>query len=393
MARSDHFEKNHLKESLSNMPESMPISNMRFSSPLLVRYLAKKFFLSIILSVFVMTSFVALVDGLEMMRRFASVENMNALSIILLILYKLPSLILQVFPFCILLASLVCFSGLAKSHELIAIRSSGIPARQFLLGPLLLCFALGLLDVFAISPTAALLNDKYERIENTVFPGSAEGLLTEGGSIWLKQSERERYEMLIYADKLADRGRNLHKVSVFRFAPDGRFIRRMDAESMSLVSGRWEMQNVIMLEPDKPSERLNRFVLPTSLTLETIQNSFSSPASLSIYSLPGFIKSLKAVGFPSEEHQLHFFQLLAKPAFIMAMFLLGIPFALHFSRQRGVGTMVLIGLVFGFCFYFFSNFVGAYSLSGRLNLLVAAWAPAGIAILLALALFLHYREE
>lgn len=375
------------------MPDTHKHSAVRYSGGLMVRYLAKRFLLSILVSVFIMTAFVTLIDGLEMMRRFGSVEGMSGLSILMLITYKMPALILQVFPFCILLASLVCFSGLAKSHELIAIRTSGIPARQFLLTPLLLCFILGLLDVFLIGPSAAVLNDKYERIENQIFPGSAEGLLTDGGSIWLKQSESERYEMLIYADKLENSGQELHKVSVFRFAPDGRFIRRMDAESMKLSGGRWEMKNVIMLEPDKASERLNRFVLPTSLTLETIQNSFASPASLSIYTLPSFIHSLKAVGFPSEEHQLHFHQLLAKPALIMAMFLLGIPFALHFSRRRGVGSMILIGLVFGFCFYFFSNFVGAYSLSGRLNLVVAAWAPAGIAILLALALFLHYREE
>ena len=375
------------------MTEMFTPSETRYNGGLVLRYLSKRFFFSILLSVLAMTTFVAMIDGLEMMRRFGGVESINGFYIILLMLYKLPALMLEVFPFCILLASLICFSALAKSHELIAIRSSGVPARHFLLGPLMLCMILGLVDVFAISPASALLNDKYQRAENTLFPGSAEGILTEGGSIWLKQSEKERYEMLIYADKLEDRGRNLHKVRVFRFAPDGRFIRRMDADQMSLVAGRWEMQNVIMLEPDKPSERLNRFVLPTSLTLETIQNSFASPDSLSIYSLPEFIRSLKAVGFPSEEHQLHFYKLLAKPAFIMAMFLLGIPFALHFSRQRGVGTMVLIGLVFGFCFYFFSNFVGAYSLSGRLNLLVAAWAPAGIAILLALALFLHYREE
>ncbi len=63
------------------------------------------------------------------------------------------------------------------------------------------------------------------------------------------------------------------------------------------------------------------------------------------------------------------------------------------SRRGGIGNLLLIGLTSGFGFYLFSNIIGAYGLSGRLNIALAAWTPTLIAALIGLALLLHFGEE
>ena len=50
------------------------------------------------------------------------------------------------------------------------------------------------------------------------------------------------------------------------------------------------------------------------------------------------------------------------------------------------------GLGTGFVFYFFSRFTYALGLSSTLPLILAAWAPTAVALLLGLA-YLFHRED
>jgi lipopolysaccharide export system permease protein len=233
---------------------------------------------------------------------------------------------------------------------------------------------------------------QYEHVHNDIFPGSTQGLVTNGGQIWLKQQEEDR-DILIYAQNVTEQGHKLEKATLFVFNKDGVFQTRVDAEKMFLTDEKWILSNIVKIKPGVPSEKYDRYILPTTLKPEMIQNSFTSPNTLSVWEMGKFIKLLKDTGFPSQKHELYWHKLMASPALILAMFLLAAPFALHFSRNRSTGSILLLGLVFGFLFYFFTNLVSTQGLSGAINLAVAAWIPTAIAGFLGLSFFLHFREE
>lgn len=364
----------------------------RRSSPTLVGYLAKRFIISIFAAGIVIIGFIYLMDVIELLRRLSKVPNVSEYLALQMSLYKLPHLALEIAPFAILIGTIMCFTLLSRSHELVALRSAGLPARRFLIPPLLVCAILGGLCVVFVNPLAATLLKKYERLEQELFPGTAHGLVTEGGSIWLKQPEKA-YDLFIYARKVSANGRELDNATIFVFNKEGTFTERLDAETMKLMNGEWRLNRVFRFGVGEEITWDENWNFATTLTPEVIQSSFNSPQSLSVWELKQFIDLLKQAGFPSSAHEMHFQRTLALPAFMLAMFLLAAPFALRFSRLHGMGQVLLVGLGIGFAFHFFGNFTAAYGLGGRLDILLAAWAPTAIAACIGMALFLQFREE
>jgi lipopolysaccharide export system permease protein len=361
-------------------------------SPTLALYLGKRYLTSIFLTALVISTLVFILELVEISRKLGTKTGLEEGIGLKMVFLKMPDMVLQIVPFIILLGTLICFARLTKNQELTAIRACGLPARQFLVPPIVVCLAVGIFNVLAFNPLAATMLKQYEHIHNEIFPGSTQGLVTNGGQIWLKQRE-ENEEILIYAQQVTENGHNLEQATLFLFDSRGNFETRLDAKKMVLKEKEWLLTDVVRITPGEPSEKTDSYILPTTLRPEMIQNSFTSPNTLSIWEMHKFIALLKSTGFPSQKHELYWHKLLASPALILSMFLLAAPFALHFSRSRSTGSILLLGLVFGFLFYFFTNLVSTQGLAGAINLAVAAWLPTVIAAFLGLSFFLHFREE
>ena len=132
--------------------------------------------------------------------------------------------------------------------------------------------------------------------------------------------------------------------------------------------------------------------LETQLTGAKILDSFASPATISFWSLPGFIELLEKAGFSAQRHRLQWHRLLAVPLLFAAMVLLSAGFSLRHSRRGHVGLIMVLGMLAGFLLYFLSNFVHALGLSGKIPVILAGWAPAGISLMLGTTMLLHLED-
>ncbi len=137
---------------------------------------------------------------------------------------------------------------------------------------------------------------------------------------------------------------------------------------------------------------LPEFRMPTQLTLDQIQDSFSAPATFSFWQLPGFISVLEKAGFSALKHRLHFHSLMAMPLLLGGMLLLAAVFALRPPRRGRTGIMIVIGLVAGFMLYFMTNIIYALGAAGDLPIVLAAWAPSLIVVMTAGAVLLHLED-
>lgn len=358
-------------------------------------YLAARWTGTLLLTLLALSVFIYLIDLIELMRQTAG-RHVSVAKTALMSLTKQPDLMLQVLPFAILIASLIWLNQLNRRQELVALRAAGLPARRIILAPMLACMVVGLAALFVLNPIAATLLKKFDSWQSDVMPGNVKGILTSGGSIWLKQEEIDdgrKRTFFIYGRSVASSGQSLGEATVFVFDGNGDFLARLDATQAMLEKGFWRLENVVMLSPQKKIVQEPAVTLPTTLTAEQIQSSFNPPGTLSVWELRSFIKVLESSGLPSSRHAMAYQRLLALPVLGMTMLLLAVPFGLRFVRGRGLAMVVLSGLALGFGFYLFGNIISAYGLAGRLNVYLAAWLPALMATLLAAALLIHLREE
>src|SRR5207253_1592185 len=78
-----------------------------------------------------MLALVGLVDFVEMLRRSSRLNDVSALLVARIALYRVPFLAERVLPFAVNVAASFCYLNLSRRLELVVARSAGVSAWQF----------------------------------------------------------------------------------------------------------------------------------------------------------------------------------------------------------------------------------------------------------------------
>lgn len=357
--------------------------------------LSRYFGLQILAGVGAVTAlFMALIflgDLVELMRRSSGIAGVGFSTLILMGAFQLPALLERALPFSVLFGALWSYIRLGRNHELVVVRASGVSVWQFLVPGIALALLAGIIVVTTYNPISASFTARFEQLEAKYLRGGDSLLAVSPSGLWLRQSDA-RGQSVIHALRTSNQGMELQDVIFFLYEGSDKFVGRIDAEQAILRDGYWEISNATRTAPNMPPHFVASEQLATTLTRERIQDSFASPETLSFWDLPEFIDVLEAAGFSAVRHRLHWHSLLAMPLLLCAMILIAATFAFRASTRSGIAMTVLGTLTTGFILYFLTDLALALGRAGSLPVLLSAWTPAGISILLGVSLMLHLED-
>jgi lipopolysaccharide export system permease protein len=368
---------------------------------ILSRYIGRQFILSVLAVLAIMLLIIGLIELLELVRRGSDVpRGVPFLKIVEMTLLKLPTTAEKIYPFAFLIGGMVTLSRLTRTNELVVARAAGVSVWQFLMPGLIAACLLGAFFVGIMNPIAAATISRYERIEGKYISGTASILSISPSGLWLRQVGEEPIsfldttadEYILHALRMDQSNLTLERVIIYLYREGYGFVGRIDADKAVLAPGRWEVSNAILSRPGTTPEILPQYVMPTQLTLSQIQDSFSAPETFSFWALPGFIDVLEKAGFSALRHRLHYFSLMAMPMLFSGMLLLAAVFTLRQPRRGRTGVLVVAGVASGFVFYFITNLIYAMGAAGTLPVVLAAWAPSLIVLMVASAALLHLED-
>jgi lipopolysaccharide export system permease protein len=375
----------------STPPSIRPPSIRRLRlSPTLTGYIARQFTAWYLGFLFGLLGVILLATTVDLMDRLAS-KDVSFAVIVEMVLLKLPFLSQEVMPFTVLFAGLACFWRLTRSHELVVTRAAGISVWQALVPVLGVSLLVGTITVAALNPIASVLLSRFEQFEAKYVHNQASTLSVSRQGLWLRQAD-EGGQSVIHASRITHETMTLHSVIVFRFAEADRFIGRIDAERAILRPGHWQLLNAWKSSPGARAEFVEKLDIPTELSREKILDSFAPPETISFWSLPAFIELLENAGFSATHHKLQFHRLMATPLLFAALVMLAASFSLRQQRRGRVGMVIGGGVLTGFLLYFVSNIVFALGLSGEIPVILAAWTPASVTLMLGIAVLLHLED-
>jgi len=362
-----------------------------YLSPTLSLYIARQFLSGFAFVFAVLLALVFLFDFIEHLRRASGREAADMATVLELALLQLPGLGQKLLPFAALFGAIFTFARLTRSHELVVARAAGVSVWQFLAPLLLITLLIGAFMVTVFNPFAAVMNSRYEHLENRFLEGKTSLLDVSSTGLWLRQAD-DTGQSVIHARTVSAAGTELSDVIIFLYRGADQFVGRIDATSATLHDGFWQLDDTLLTRPDRPAARYDRYDLPTTLTLAQIQDSFASPETMSFWALPGFVQTLEDAGFSATRHRLHWHAVLAMPLLLCAMVLLAATFTLRLTRHGHTGLLIAVGVSVAFLLYFVSDLVFALGLAGSLPVALAAWTPAGVTALLGAALLLHLED-
>lgn len=360
---------------------------MKLSSAL-CRYLSQQFIRNLFFMSAVLLLIVYLFDTVELLRRASRNDSVSFGLVLKMGLLKLPEIAEVISPFIILFTALFTFWVLGRRQELTALRAAGVSVWQFLTPIMGSAMLFGVVLVVLINPLGAIFVSKFNNLQDLYLERQSAVALFEDG-LWLRQGVEpgtggmaDDGYIILQAQKIKMPEWRLNQVMVLFFNDDDQVIKRIDADTARLTRGAWVFSNAVVTETrGGVSEQQLQFMLPTILTAQDIEESFSSPESIGFWSLPSFIHTLDVTGFDSTRLRIHFHKLLALPFLFGAMILLAASVSLRPSRQGGTFRMILFGVGSGFIIFFSSSFVQALGASHQLPVFLAAWSPALVTFL------------
>lgn len=357
-------------------------------------YISRRFIWSVVGLYLSFLALILIFDAIELLRRAASKPDATFGLVVEMAFLKLPHMGQEALPFTVLLGGMMAFWRLSRHQELVIARSAGVSAWQFLLPVLAISILLGAVQITLFNPLASMTLARFSSIESTLLKGQRSSLALAKSGLWLRQSNLNN-QSVIHAERVVQAQTLvvLETASIIVYEGTDVFHSRIEAERAVLEDGFWHLYNAWTYVPEQAPVYEEEAWFETDLTLNRIQDSFAPPETMSFWQLPSFIRTLEESGFSALRHRLHFHSLLAAPLLLCAMVLIAAAFTLRLSNRRGGTTRVVIGGVLtGFLIYVFTDVVYALGLSERVPVVLAAWAPSGVAAMLGLATLLHLED-
>lgn len=366
-------------------------------------YLARRFTKSFLVVAGSFWGILFLIDIVEEIRRFSD-EGLTLVQLAVLSALNIPSTVYNILPLIVMLSAVALFIALARSSELVVIRSAGRSALRMLAAPLGVALILGLLALFVGNPLVSATSKRYESLVDHYTSGGNSTVSIGREGVWMRQSAglgsdgKSLAQAVIHAETANGDATTLRNVTFLIFDPERGPVRRINAKKAVLEPGEWVLTDAkdwalgASTNPERDAKEVASLTLPSDLTVARIRDSFGKPSSVPIWQLPGFIASLEEAGFSARRHIMWFQMELALPVLLVAMVMVAASFTMDHARFGGTGTKVLLALAAGLGLFFLRNIAQVLGDNGQIPILLAAWAPPVIGLMLPLARLLH-RED
>jgi lipopolysaccharide export system permease protein len=354
-------------------------------------YFARRFTVMVLAMFLFFLLLITAITYLEFLSRSMKSADFDGTQVLLLAIYRVPSICEDVLPFTTLFGSIAAFVAANRRLEVVIARAAGISAWQFLLPACVVGILMGTISTTLYNPASTILRGWADEIAAKLLSSSPPSTSDNGGPVWLRQTAEGR-ESVIGALQTFDHGLGLSNITAFIYEANGDFRERVDSPTGRFLDGEWRLENATVTSPSKEPRQVRIYHLPTTLTPGEVRQTFDNLDSISFWELPQLIDAADRARVSATRYELRYYTLLSRPIVLLAMVLIAAIVSLRFSRSRDVGNMILAGVGVGFMLYVVSKIAWDLGSGGVVPPPLAAWLPAIVTLLIGTTVLLHLED-
>lgn len=352
----------------------------------LSKYLVKEFFKSLLLCQLIFMSLYLIIHFFGKFDNFAE-ASVPIGRMLPYLLYKTPSIFVQMLPIAALLGVIIMFSQMKKNNEVLALKASGMSIWDFskpiFVVSLFLTVSLFFLSEGLVPYASFKSNELYQTEVRKKDPGH----FLELDHVWYKGSD------CIYYMRHFDNNRMIMAEPVFYFFDHTfRLVKRIDCQQAIWKNGKWAAIEGIITEPGDDNDYRVRKFSQIDLNISEVPEDFikemKRPEEMNYWQLSRFAKKLESEGYDASNYQVDMNIKLAFPLITFIMMLVGIPIALK-TNKGGAPLAISLGIGACFCYFLSMGVLRSFGLSNILPPILSAWLANGIFFLLGTYLMMN----
>lgn len=351
---------------------------------LLSRYLTRLFLTRFAVVLIALVGLVTLLDVLANSDEVVEAGGGTAASLGRYTLLRLPSVLSQVIPISVLLATLITLAGLARHSELAALFAAGVSNVRLVLilmpGVLMVAVAQFVIEDWALPRAIGEL--RAWGVGDFKDRDSSDG----GQMIWFRQGDN-----LMRVRRTWNDDQTLVGVTIFRRDPDGRLVEMIEAARAIYADGAWNLERVkrTPTASGQPIE-LARLTWPGAIDGTILRSLSLHPRELPWSEVARLAERSGYGNRPLYLYEVWMHKKIARPVATILLLLLGLA-AVQLVHLRGhASVMFVIGIAIGFVYWIFDGLVVTIGESGLLPSVLAAWIPPVVLASLAGTIILRH---
>jgi lipopolysaccharide export system permease protein len=287
--------------------------------------------------------------------------------------YKAPLLISRVIGFAALFSTLFCLGSLARSHEITALRASGISVGR--IGwPLLMIGILLCGGTFVWNETLVpVFTRNSQNIYKAEIRNRQQKSVLGTHDLWIRGDGS-----FINIDSFDARSTTIENVTIFLLNRDFSLRALTEIPKAEWINDRWQTSGAtewVFVSEGKAAQQKEVTALPITETPEDLKLLARDAEEFSFFELQRQIADMRTRGIDTTAYEVDLHTKLALPFIAPLMVFLAIPFALKRRLSGSLSLSFGVTMVIAFSYWVLVAFCISLGHSGALPSWVSAWIP------------------
>jgi lipopolysaccharide export system permease protein len=358
---------------------------------LLERYLLKEYLKIFSLALTALVIIYLLIDFFEKIRRFVE-YGATPLPILLFFSLKLPKIIFEMTPLALLFASVLVLSYFTRTHEITAMKASGVSLMRVMTPLLGLGLVIGLILMMANWSLIATANRQSKIIKQTQIEKKAQTAYFKQQRVWLRLDHRTFLNIQL----IEPSHQIMYGISLYKLTPDFSLEETLEAKELRYQDGQWLMVNGVYRRfgQDFAMQTEEFEIRPLALNRkpEDFQGVMLREDEMTYSELLQYRDRLSQEGFNSSRYQVELSSRWALPFIGFIMVLVGIPSGLWGGPRTGLAKGIGLCLMIALAYWFILSLSLSLGRGGVLPPVLSAWLANVTFVGIGGYLFLQIRQ-
>jgi lipopolysaccharide export system permease protein len=288
-------------------------------------------------------------------------------------LLKVPFILSQILPICVLLAVLITFGLMIKNNEIVSIKGSGISI-YFILKPVVLFGVVSTVVMFMLTEfIIPLTADKanyiwYKEIKNQ------KGHTSREKNIWI------RGEGLIANITYFHSGKQTaHGITLYFFNDQFKLTRRLDCKDAYYEDKQWIFESPVyqFLKETGETKKVtypDKLIMSLAFEPSDLVRVSKKSEEMSYVELKKYIEKIRQEGYDATIYEVDLYAKTAFPFICFIMSIIGSGTALKQTKISGLAQPIVFGVVAAFFYWMMNSISISLGHAGQLPSFLAAWS-------------------
>ena len=335
------------------------------------KYFISLFFKKLLILSLIFFSLIFILTIFEEITFFSDTESNFYLPFLVAAL-DVPSALLEIFPFIILIATQLFFLEIIKKKENELIKINQLD-NFYLIKILTLCaFVFGILIILIYYPFSSKLKFTYFDFKNS-YSKDGKYLKHYGeNGLWIKDEiDNETY---IINGNLG-KTNYLENVFISKFDENFELIENISSKKVDISKNQWVIKKPYIFKNNLQIKLENDVIIESHFNIEKINSTFRNLYSFNIFQLINAKKENELLGYSSQDIDLHLLKIGIIPLYFGIMVIISSIIMLNIKKNKPYIFHILLGITLSVIIYYINNVFNIFGLTNKIPIYLSVFFP------------------